>query len=53
MEWFRNLFKSHAQKRIEQRHREEELHRQQGRVAGPADRQPADVREVEKLTRVA
>ncbi|MEJ2088647.1 MAG: hypothetical protein P8Y69_09280 [Gammaproteobacteria bacterium] len=53
MEWFRNLFKSHAQKRLEQRHREEELHRQKGRVAAPADRQPGDVGKVEKLTRVA
>ncbi len=33
--WFRNLFKSHTQKRIEARHREEEAWRSSHRAAGP------------------
>jgi len=35
MEWFRNLFKSNAQKRFEARHREEEAWRASHRWAGP------------------
>jgi hypothetical protein len=35
MKWFRNLFKSHAQKRIEARQREEAAWRASHRTAGP------------------
>ena len=35
VDWFRNLFKSHTQKRIEARRREEEARREAHRAAGP------------------
>ena len=47
MGWFRNLFKSHAQKRVEARREEEEAWRAAHREAGPAPAAP-NVRPVSK-----
>jgi hypothetical protein len=52
MKWLRNLFKSHAQKRIEARHREEAAWRASHRTAGrrtPGDkRQSGDIQPLDE-----
>lgn len=57
MEWLRNLFKSHVQKRMEQRQLEVEMKRQSRRMAGPPPQRPTEVRKSEdrpeELNRVA
>ena len=47
MGWFRNLFKSHAQKRVEARREEENAWRSAYRAAGPGPASP-DVQPVPK-----